>query len=59
MTPSILSVNVGRPQVREWHGRLVTSAISKEPVDGPVLASGVNLAGDDQADRRVHGGSSW
>ena len=56
MTPRIVSVNVGRPQARDWHGRLVTSAISKEPVAGPVLASGVNLAGDDQADRRVHGG---
>jgi MOSC domain-containing protein YiiM len=56
MTPTIVSVNVGRPKAREWHGRLVTSAIFKEPVDGPILASDVNLAGDDQADRRVHGG---
>ena len=32
------------------------SAIYKEPVDGPVRVEGVNLAGDDQADRRVHGG---
>lgn len=56
MTPHIVSVNVGRPQTREWHGRLVTSAIVKEPVGGPILASDVNLAGDDQADRRVHGG---
>jgi MOSC domain-containing protein YiiM len=34
----------------------VTSATWKEPVDGPVTIRGVNLAGDDQADRRVHGG---
>jgi MOSC domain-containing protein YiiM len=34
----------------------VTSAIWKQPVHGPVNLQGVNLAGDDQADRRVHGG---
>lgn len=56
MEPRIVSVNVGRPQLVEWHGRTVETAIFKEPVDGPVLASDVNLSGDDQADRRVHGG---
>jgi len=52
----VVSVNVGRPRVVDWHGRSVRTAIFKEPVAGAVLASGVNLAGDDQADRRVHGG---
>jgi MOSC domain-containing protein YiiM len=42
--------------VQEWQGRLVKSAIVKEPVEGAVLAADVNLSGDDQADRRVHGG---
>jgi len=56
MDPTIVSVNVGRPQLVEWHGRTVKTAIFKEPVEGPVLASDVNLSGDDQADRRVHGG---
>jgi MOSC domain-containing protein YiiM len=51
-----VSVNVGRPRTVNWRGRQVTSAIWKEPVDGPVTIAGVNLAGDDQADRRVHGG---
>ena len=32
------------------------SAIGKAPVEGRVRVEGVNLAGDDQADRRVHGG---
>jgi MOSC domain-containing protein YiiM len=32
------------------------SAIGKAPVAGRVRVEGVNLAGDDQADRRVHGG---
>jgi MOSC domain-containing protein YiiM len=32
------------------------SAIGKAPVAGRVRVAGVNLQGDDQADRRVHGG---
>jgi MOSC domain-containing protein YiiM len=56
VTATVVSVNVGVPRTVEWQGRLVTSAIWKEPVDGPVAVAGVNLAGDDQADRRVHGG---
>jgi MOSC domain-containing protein YiiM len=32
------------------------SAIGKRPVDGRVRVAGVNVEGDDQADRRVHGG---
>lgn len=55
-TPSVISVNVGRPQELSWHGRTVMSGIWKHPVTGPVTASGTNLAGDDQADRRAHGG---
>jgi MOSC domain-containing protein YiiM len=49
-------VNVGRPREVEWFGRAVETAIFKEPVEGPIFAAGVNLTGDDQADRRVHGG---
>jgi MOSC domain-containing protein YiiM len=53
----LLSVNVGRPQpVGLRRGRTVRSAIGKAPVDGRVRVAGVNLEGDDQADRRVHGG---
>lgn len=53
---TVLSVNVGQPREIEWHGRTVTTAIWKDPVAGPVRVDGVNLRGDDQADRRVHGG---
>jgi MOSC domain-containing protein YiiM len=57
MTGRLLSVNVGRPQqVSVRHGRPVMSAIGKDPVSGRVRVAGVNLDGDDQADRRVHGG---
>jgi MOSC domain-containing protein YiiM len=54
--PSVESVNVGRPRTVDWLGRRVTTAIWKQPVGGPITIEGVNLAGDDQADRRVHGG---
>jgi len=53
---SIVSVNVGPQRDVEWFGRTVRTAIWKEPVEGRVAVRGVNLAGDDQADRRVHGG---
>ena len=53
---SVVSVNVGAPRTVDWRGRRVTSAIWKDPVEGPVTIEGVNLTGDDQADRRVHGG---
>ena len=52
----VVSVNVGTPRVTEWHGRQVESAIWKSPVDGRVAVRGVNVDGDGQADRRVHGG---
>jgi MOSC domain-containing protein YiiM len=54
----VTSVNVGAPRRVRWHGRTVTTAIWKQPVRGPVAARDVNLAGDDQADRRVHGGTT-
>ena len=56
ITPRVISVNVGLPRTVNWAGRSVTSGIWKEPVNGRVVVEGVNLHGDDQADRRVHGG---
>ncbi|MBV8726730.1 MAG: MOSC domain-containing protein [Candidatus Eremiobacteraeota bacterium] len=55
-TPSIESVNVGTVRTVEHGGRLITTGIFKEPVVGRVRLRGVNLDGDDQADRSVHGG---
>jgi MOSC domain-containing protein YiiM len=54
--PTVLSVNVGTPRTVNYRGTPVTSAIWKEPVDRRVAARGVNLEGDGQADRTVHGG---
>jgi MOSC domain-containing protein YiiM len=54
---SLVSVNVGKPrQISTRRGQAMLSAIVKEPVLGRVRVEGVNLAGDDQADRSVHGG---
>jgi MOSC domain-containing protein YiiM len=50
------AVNVGRPRTVSWHGRDVSTAIWKRPVTGRRQLHGVNIEGDDQADRRVHGG---
>ena len=50
------SVNVGMPRPVEVNGGTVLTAIWKHPVGGPVAVRGVNLDGDDQADRGVHGG---
>jgi MOSC domain-containing protein YiiM len=52
----ILSINVGQARQFEYNGRPAKSAIWKAPVAGPVAALGVNLEGDDQADRKAHGG---
>jgi MOSC domain-containing protein YiiM len=54
--PRVLSVSVGRPRHFDYHGRPAQSAIWKAPVSGRVAARGVNLDGDDQADRQAHGG---
>jgi MOSC domain-containing protein YiiM len=53
----LVSVNVGRArQLSVRRGRPLMSAIGKAPVEGRVRVAGVNLDGDEQADRRVHGG---
>jgi MOSC domain-containing protein YiiM len=52
----LVSVNVGLPREVTWHGRLVTTAIFKQPVAGRVPLRKLNLDGDRQADLTVHGG---
>ena len=52
----VLSVNVGAVREVRWRDEIVTTAIWKHPVEGRVAIRGVNLDGDDQADREVHGG---
>jgi MOSC domain-containing protein YiiM len=53
---TVVSVNVGRSRVVERDGKPATTAIWKSPVAGRVRVEGVNVDGDEQADRDVHGG---
>ena len=56
--PRVVSVNVGLPrQISVRRGRPLMSSIVKDPVEGRVRATGVNLEGDRQADLTVHGGA--
>ena len=52
----VLSVNVGGTRAFEYGGRPARSAIWKSPAVGRIAARGINLVGDDQADRKAHGG---
>jgi len=55
--PDLISVSVSRPrQIGVRRGRPVMSGIVKEPVEGRVRVAGEQVEGDEQADRRVHGG---
>lgn len=56
MSARVVSVNVGRPAPLVTGRRVVPSAIVKTPVSGPVAARGTSLGGDEQADKRNHGG---
>jgi MOSC domain-containing protein YiiM len=54
-TPRVVSVNVGRPVIREWSdtGR---SAIAKQPVSAPVVVTNLGLDADQVSDTQHHGG---
>ena len=52
----LISVNVGRPQDIIAGGKTVRTSIWKNPVQGRVHVSTLNLDGDQQSDLSVHGG---
>jgi MOSC domain-containing protein YiiM len=52
----LVSVHVGQSREVQTRREAVSTAIWKYPVPGRVAVRGVNLDGDDQADRSVHGG---
>jgi MOSC domain-containing protein YiiM len=54
----VLSVNVGKPREIVWNGSRVLTGIFKNPVPGSVKINQLNLAGDEQADLMVHGGTA-
>src|SRR5262249_48747151 len=53
----VLSVNVGFPRNVEWQGKVVQTSIWKDPVEGRIRVSRLNLDGDRQSDLSVHGGA--
>lgn len=53
---TLISINVGLPREIIHGGQAITTGIFKLPVAGPVWLGRLNLAGDGQADLRVHGG---
>ncbi|MEA2661957.1 MAG: hypothetical protein QOH08_1529 [Chloroflexota bacterium] len=56
MQARVVSVNVGRPREIQVGAKLVRTSIWKDPVAGRIGVRGVNVDGDDQSDRRAHGG---
>ena len=52
----LLTVSVSPVKEVIYQGKTVTTGILKEPVPGRVMVRRLNIDGDDQADRRVHGG---
>src|SRR6516225_7483842 len=54
----VVSLNCGLPRQAQWHGRIVTTGIYKQPVVGRVALRKLNLDGDRQADLTVHGGEA-
>jgi len=52
----VISLNVGKPREILHEGRIIRTGIFKQPVEGRVRVTALNLAGDEQADLTVHGG---
>jgi MOSC domain-containing protein YiiM len=54
---TLISINIALPREIIHGGQAITTGIFKAPVAGPVWLGRLNLAGDGQADLRVHGGA--
>jgi MOSC domain-containing protein YiiM len=55
----VLTVNIGCSVDAAWAGRVKRTAIGKRPVSaaaGPIAVGRLGLAGDEQADKKHHGG---
>lgn len=55
-SPLVVSINISQVKTIEYRGKPLQTGILKLPYDGRLRLEGVNLRGDEQADRRVHGG---
>lgn len=54
--PRVVSVSVAQARSVLWRGQTVRTGIFKAPADGRVRVHHLGLAGDEQADLKVHGG---
>jgi MOSC domain-containing protein YiiM len=52
----VTSICVGTPQIVRFEGKSTETSIFKTAVNGPVVVSERNIAGDSQADLSAHGG---
>ncbi len=52
----LVSVNVGQPITLTWNGQTFETGIYKQPTADRLSVTTLNLAGDAQADLKVHGG---
>lgn len=53
---AVVSINIGPIQPLERNGSVVYTAIIKTPVHGPVHVRALGIDGDQQAEKRHHGG---
>ncbi|MFD1020783.1 MOSC domain-containing protein [Thalassobacillus hwangdonensis] len=53
---NVCSINVGKPMVMETSHGEVETAFQKKPVDEPVYLGELHFDGDEQADKKHHGG---
>src|ERR1051325_11063003 len=52
----VVSLNIGRPQLRLKEGRPYSTAINRRPVDGPVELTATGFVDDRVSDSKNHGG---
>lgn len=52
----LISLNVGKPQLKNWNGKEILTSIFKYPVTDKRKVSFTNIEGDEQSDLKVHGG---
>jgi MOSC domain-containing protein YiiM len=56
VSAQVISVNTGRGRQARYAGRMGRTAIDKRPRSGPVTIGRLGADGDDQVDKRQHGG---
>jgi MOSC domain-containing protein YiiM len=52
----LLSLNVSQPKAVPSRGKIITTEIFKQPIEGRVRLRTLNIGGDGQADLKNHGG---